>query len=137
MAPKRRSGLWVALLAATSLAGVAGAGVWAIDHQAKSQTCGVVQALVSTSTESGGPASADLKKAASALNNRTGRLLFHAGLKDAGRGLAADIAALGRLSSGSEVTDMLAVVASINDHGRTAQRECGIPGKDVFAVTSG
>ncbi|MFI5889192.1 hypothetical protein ACIA5D_03625 [Actinoplanes sp. NPDC051513] len=142
VAPERRSGRWIAVAAVASLAGAVGAGVWAVDTRAKSQTCDTVQTLISASAGNGGPASADLDQAASALNNRIGRLMFHAGLKDAAHGLAADIASLGRLQASAgdssvDVTRMLAVVASINDHGRAAQRECGMPEKVLFEVTSG
>jgi hypothetical protein len=131
-APNRRSARWIALIAATSLAGVTGAAVWAVDARAKTQTCDTVQALSSAGT--GGPTSTDLTKAEQALHTPTRRLLFHGGLKDSARGLTADIAALRRID---DVTQMLAVVASINDHGRAAQRECGMPEKNLFEVTSG
>ncbi|MFC7275503.1 hypothetical protein ACFQS1_16055 [Paractinoplanes rhizophilus] len=137
-ARNRRPGIWVAVLAATSLA-AAGAGVWAVDAEAKTRTCDVVKELTATS---GGPTPADLDRAQSALNHRIGRLLFHAGLTDAARGLTADITSTKSLRAKSlradaDVARMLAVVASINDHGRAAQRECGIPERDLFEVTSG
>jgi len=60
--------------------------------------------------------------------------MFHGDLKDAASGLATDI---GRLGESSDLATMLAVVASINDHGRATQQGCGLPEKDLFEVTNG
>jgi outer membrane biosynthesis protein TonB len=133
--PTKRSNLWMAVVAAMSLAGVVGASLWAVDARARSQTCAAMRTLISASAAgTGGPAPADLRLTESALRSGIRRLMFHGDLKDAASGLATDI---GRLGESSDLATMLAVVASINDHGRATQQGCGLPEKDLFEVTNG